>query len=63
MNQKARIIELQRSNKIAKDALERIRYGCRDHVGVAETALDAMRPLAPVLPAPETHGQLPPRRR
>lgn len=45
---KERIIELQRSLKIAKDALELIRYGhSRCPEATAEKALDAMRPLEP----------------
>jgi hypothetical protein len=48
MADKARIIELQRSLKIARTALEKIRFGhahCPERT--AEDALDAMRPLEP----------------
>jgi hypothetical protein len=44
---KQRIIELQKSLKIARDALERIKAGMTRHQSVAEEALDAMWKLEP----------------
>lgn len=46
MSEKTRIIELQRSLKIARDALEKIRHGhSRNPEADAEQALEAMWPL------------------
>lgn len=48
MSEKKRIIELQRSLKIARDALTKIRHGhSRCPETDAEAALDAMLPLEP----------------
>lgn len=48
MSDKTRIIELQRSLKIARTALEKIRHGhSRNPERDAEDALDEMRPLEP----------------
>lgn len=45
---KERIIELQRSIRVAKLALERICYGhARDPIATADEALQQMRPLEP----------------
>lgn len=51
MKDKARIIELQRSLKIARTALEKIMYEHSSNASrVAETALDEMRPLERKMP-------------
>lgn len=47
---KARVIELQRQLKIARDALERVKSGARDPEGTAALALDKMWPLEPKQP-------------
>ena len=45
MSDKARIIELQRQNKLFRDALTRITSGCRDPEGVADEAIYNSMPL------------------
>ncbi|WP_448952150.1 hypothetical protein [Labrys neptuniae] len=47
---KDRIMELQRQLKIARSALERIKYGVVDPQSVAEEALDKLFPLDPKQP-------------
>lgn len=48
MSDKTRIIELQKSNRIAKEALERIAYGHAHNVqDTASSALDKMWKLEP----------------
>jgi len=44
---KQRIVELQKSLKIAREALERIKYGTTRHQSIAEEALDKMWKLEP----------------
>lgn len=56
MNDKARIVELQKSLTLAKRALEKIYYGCHDPEGVAGNALDALRPLTPKQPMQDLVG-------
>ncbi len=50
MSDKARIIELQRSNKIAREALQKILHGTCDPIGLAEDALYRMMPLEKTQP-------------
>lgn len=50
MNDKKRIIELQRQLKIARDVLTKMAEGYERYSGVAQTALDEMRPLDPKYP-------------
>lgn len=45
-----RIVELQRTLKIAKDALTRIKHGCRSPECIADEALYRMMPLDKALP-------------
>lgn len=47
MSDKSRIIELQKSLKIAREALERIKYGTTRAQRIAEEALDDMWKLEP----------------
>jgi hypothetical protein len=47
MTPKQRIVELQRSLRIAKLALEKIKDGTPNPYSVAELALDDMQTLAP----------------
>lgn len=47
---KERIINLQKQVRIARTALERIKYGTRHEEAVAETALDEMFKLDPKQP-------------
>ena len=44
---KQRIVELQKSLKIARDALLRVSYGTTRAQNIAEEALDEMRRLEP----------------
>jgi hypothetical protein len=56
---KQRIIELQKSLKIAKEALERIRYGTTRAESVASEALDKMWKLDPKQPLQGIVGHAP----
>lgn len=47
MSDKQRIIDLQKSLRIAREALERIKYGTTRAEAIAEEALDKMWKLEP----------------
>lgn len=56
---KKRIIELQKSLRIAKEALERISYGTTRAESVASDALDRMWKLDPKQPLQSIVGHAP----